>query len=385
MAIKNLEKIQYPIKKLANGDDLNLRAFRVTGTEPGPHVHIQASVHGAEVQGNAVIFRLLEFFENHEFNGTITFIPMANPTGINNKQGPATQGRFNPQSGTNWNRSYEDITKSEFFNLDKFLEKEKSLIDKAKWSAVTSAFKKYLVEVIGLIQNSHKDYGVEENKKLGLLLQKIAAPADIVLDLHTGPIACRYLYCGEHNKNRAPDMGFPFNLIIPDEFGGAMDEATFMPWVILNQALDFELFPFESYTVELGSEERIDLDEATEDAALILNFLKERGMLSKENTPKAREYEQKACYLKDYKTYYSQKAGLVEYLQKPGDAFKEETLLYQVLNMSHLTDTVDLGDCLTEVKAQAPGLVINHHPSSVIMEGAPVYQVMENYFDFKKM
>lgn len=382
MAIKNLEKIEYPIKKLANGDDLNLRAFRITGKEPGPHVHIQASVHGAEVQGNAVIFRLLEFFEENDFNGSITFIPMANPTGINNKQGPNTQGRFNPQSGTNWNRSYEDITKSEFFNLDKFLEKEKNLIDNTKWSAVSSAFKKYLVEVISLIQSSNKEYGVEENKKLGLLLQKIAAPSDIVLDLHTGPIACRYLYCGEHNKNRAPDLGFPFNLIIPDEFGGAMDEATFMPWVVLNQALDFELFPFESYTVELGSEERIDLEEAGHDAALILNFLKKRGMIAEEIVLKAREYDQKACYLKDYRTYYSQRGGLVEYLQKPGDTFKKDTPLYNVLNMSELTEKTHLTDCLTEVKAQASGIVINHHPSSVIMEGAPIYQVMENFFDF---
>ena len=56
--------------------------------------------------------------------------------------------------------------------------------------------------------------------------------------------------------------------LIPNDFDGAMDEATFCPWWSLQQAFNdlgrkFVMgegaFAKESFTVELGSQEQIDL------------------------------------------------------------------------------------------------------------------------------
>ena len=49
-----------PIKQLATGEQLTITAHTLKGAQKGPHVHIQASVHGAELQGNAVILKLME-------------------------------------------------------------------------------------------------------------------------------------------------------------------------------------------------------------------------------------------------------------------------------------------------------------------------------------
>ena len=52
-----------------------------------PNVYIQANMHGAEVQGNAVIFQLLELLKNCDIQSNITLVPYANPVACNHKNG----------------------------------------------------------------------------------------------------------------------------------------------------------------------------------------------------------------------------------------------------------------------------------------------------------
>src|SRR5690606_31905720 len=100
--MNQFEKKTIPLKELPSGDQLSLTLYRITGKQPGPHVHIQASVHGAELQGNLVIMELLRQFKTTPINGSITLIPLANPQATNTKFGTLTQGRYNPITGNNW-------------------------------------------------------------------------------------------------------------------------------------------------------------------------------------------------------------------------------------------------------------------------------------------
>ena len=77
--MNKLSRVDYPIKELPSGDKLFISSFKLESGHAGPHVHIQASVHGAELQGNAVIFHLMQYFIHHPFKGSVTFIPLANP------------------------------------------------------------------------------------------------------------------------------------------------------------------------------------------------------------------------------------------------------------------------------------------------------------------
>ena len=65
-------------------------------------------MHGAEVQGNAVIYQLLEQLKDMHLTSDITLVPYANPIACNQKSGEFTLGRFDPITGTNWNRMYQD-------------------------------------------------------------------------------------------------------------------------------------------------------------------------------------------------------------------------------------------------------------------------------------
>lgn len=380
-----IERLDYPIKELPSGDPLNLHAFRLRGNSPGPHVYIQSSVHGAEVQGNAVIFELLKFFKDQPFKGSITFVPLANPLAVATKTGTYTQGRFNPQTGSNYNRNYTDLTdlprEISSFSLQSFVQDKnisQSMEDKGR---IANFFKEYLVTSIDEVKDGLSLRGLSEERKLGLTLQKLAATADIVLDLHTGPIATRYLYSAEYNKEKAKDLNFPFTLLIPDEFAGAMDEATFIPWIKLKdylkeRGIEWDC-PFESYTVELGSEERISFKEAKSDASRLLHFLSKRGMLE-ENQLSEFPIEsgvQYATLLKNYKTYYAPQGGLFDYQLSPGDHFKEGQVLGSFLSFKDLRELKNIDQCKTDYIAVEPGIVINHNPSAVVSEGTSLFQV----------
>ena len=66
------------VGEMASGAALTVPVYRIKGNEQGPDVYIQANMHGAEVQGNAVIFQLLEQLKTLELNGSITLVPYAN-------------------------------------------------------------------------------------------------------------------------------------------------------------------------------------------------------------------------------------------------------------------------------------------------------------------
>jgi len=380
--MNTFEKITHAVKELPNGDKLNINLFRIVGNQPGPHIHIQSSVHGAEHQGGVVIYELMKYFLHHPFKGSVTFIPNANPIALNQKIGTWTFGRFNPVTGNNWNRNYHDICQINQdlskLDLNKFAQDNKDL----EWADIKKSFKKLLFETYKNLESNLYKRGPNENGHLNLLLQKIASTSDIVLDLHTGPIACRYLYAADYTRTSAAHLDAEVTLLIPPEFGGAMDEATFVPWVKLHQAfkdLGREIpLEFEAFTVELGSEEVIEFDKATDDAARILNYLKYRGVIEELS------YEKKnpghAGFLKDYKCYTSPRGGLVDYRMKPGQIVEEGAEIARFLCFQDLVVGENLDQAVISYKAPQELLIVNHNTSASIAQGGEFFYALEKFF-----
>jgi predicted deacylase len=202
----------------------------------------------------------------------------------------------------------------------------------------------------------------------------MASSADIVLDLHTGPVATRYVYSPEYLKDICSDINFPHYILIPNEFGGAMDEATFNPWVKLYEKLKDKGIVlkhlFEAYTVELGCEEYICMEDAEVDADNILNLLSKRGVLI--------DYDEDViipemhyCPLKDYKMYRAPHSGLLEYHVAPGESFEKNEVLATLYRFDKLED---LEASQTEIRANTRGIVINHIPTSNVKMGMDIIE-----------
>ena len=359
---------------MASGAELTVPVYRFKGETSAPSVYIQANMHGAEVQGNAVIYQLLEQLRKLKILGDITLVPYANPVGCNHKNGEYTLGRFDPITGVNWNRMYH-------YNADLIAPIVEQFLD-AEQPEIEQAFKAELLNDI-TEQLDHNIYGLTTGQRIAYQLQKLAHQADFVLDLHTGPISSKHLYCPEYAKASASYFNIEHTLLIPNDFDGALDEATFCPWWTLTQAfaekgrtVDFNK---ESFTVELGSQEQIDLDIALVDAKSILTYLQYKKVIfgAKDGSEFVPETMTRyACFLKDYKAFYSPMGGMVDYLAEFGKPLPAGEPLARILRMDNYGD----GDALHYISLDKEVIPILHFASASVNQGTELYKVFTEFF-----
>ena len=358
------------IGEMASGAKLTVPVYRFKGQGSGPSVYIQANMHGAEVQGNAVIYQLLELLGDLTLLGDITLVPYANPVGCNHKNGEYTLGRFDPITGVNWNRMYHYNSAL----LDDFVEQYISASDEE----IEQSFQQMLINSID-DQLDHNIFGLTTGQRIAYQLQKMAHQADLVLDLHTGPISSRHLYCPEYAKSSARYFNIEHTILIPNSFDGALDEATFCPWWSLSDAFKAQSRSLalnkESFTVELGSQEQIDLDIALSDAKDILSYLQYKGVIaSQEFIPT--DMTRYGCYLKHYKAFYSPMGGMVDYLAEFGQPLKAGEPLVRILRMDNYGD----GDALHYISLDHDVIPILHFASASVNQGTELYKVFSKFF-----
>jgi predicted deacylase len=375
----NWEKEVIPVKELATGEQLSITVHTLKGDKPGPHIHIQSSVHGAELQGNAVILKLMEELQKEIISGSISFIPLANPYATNNKHGTYTYGRYNPVTGHNWNRNYVDFVSGHEKLLKEFCQKH----FESDWELIKKEYKELLTHLLeSHVNNLRVDSQINDNNKLNLELQKLALKADGILDFHTGPVATRYLYTAEYAKEVSSNLLFKNVLVIPNEFGGSMDEAGFMPWVHLMNMfneLGREITPdIESFTLEFGSEETFCMEWAQKDVESVLNYLRYKKVIGGEPKKQETHYSK----LEDFITLYSSKAGIVDYRVKTGDHVKKGDVLAHIYQFKNLDPENPVTSTQHEVISNYDGIIINYCPSSSVHEGMEMFQMMRNITKF---
>ncbi|WP_341503642.1 succinylglutamate desuccinylase/aspartoacylase family protein [Gallaecimonas sp. GXIMD4217] len=340
--------------------------YRFRGRGCGPSVYIQANLHGAEVQGNAVIYQLLQLLPALERLGDISLVPMANPLGLNQKSGEFTLGRFDPVTGQNWNRLYADLRP----DLDAFLakhgQKEPDALKAAYRQALLTELEQRLAEPLAL----------STGRRLAMTLQRQALQADLVLDLHTGPVSASHLYVPDYARESARLFDIPHVLLIPNQFDGALDESVFCPWWRLGDALAERgralSLGVEAFTVELGSQEDIDLAEAGRQAGSILAYLTRKGVIG--DCPyQPRDMVRHACLLRDYQAIHSPAGGFVQYLARPGRPLPAGEPLARLLRL-------DGGGHARDITLERDVLPILHFASASVNQGTELYKVFTKPF-----
>lgn len=355
----------------ASGRSMKVPLYRFKGLLPGPKVYIQSSIHGAEVQGNVVIYHLIQTLKTTPIHGEIILVPNCNPVGTNIKAGEYTLGRFDPVNGTNWNRGY-------YFDpqlVDQFAD---SVADDEPLSAVKKRFREAIKHEIDNRLND--TWGLGLAQQLNLKLQQLAFDADMVIDIHNGPVSTRHIYVPEYAQASASLFNIPHVILIPNKFAGALDEATFCHWWTLQdrlsekrqQIVDLEI---EAFTLEMGSQEVISFTDGEYDANSLLCYLNAKGCLvDADYSPQ--QMERVAVKLKDYKILYTQQGGIVEYLAAPGARVKQGEPLARVLNVDELEN-----QRATEYLCAPCDLIaILHFPSASVLSGTQLYKCFTDYF-----
>ncbi len=312
----------------------------------------------------------MQALKTTQISGKIILVPNCNPVGTNIKAGEYTQGRFDPVNGTNWNRGY-------FYDENQVREFATTVDKSSSLDAIKSEFRQRLSASIEA--KLAQPWGLGLAQQLNLKLQKIAVEADVVLDLHNGPVSTRHVYIPEYAKHAAHQFSIPHCIFMPNVFAGALDEACFCTWWLLQDCLssrfDSEFnFGVEAFTLEMGSQEVIDFAEGEKDALGILGYLASKGVLDNQQYQPA-EMQRLGVSLADYKTMFTDFGGMVEYCVKPGQKVKKGEVMARVLNIDNLDDD----QAVHSVLAPCDLIPMLHFPSASVLSGTQLYKCFTNY------
>jgi len=356
------------------GQEIGIPVYRIRPSDTDenlPLVYIQSAVHAAEMQGSAVIYKLINQLKTLTLKAEFILVPNCNPFGRTQRAGEYLQGRFDATTGNNWNRFYH-YSETEIDGYFDSLNDEQ--IDSLKQGAerdFISAFKSFLKSK--LQQKLDNPWGVNTAQFLNTTLQMMATDADLVLDLHTGPSSTRHIYSPTFLAESALLFNIENIISIPTSFAGALDEASFTPWCYLAdkfKELGVELdYRVKAFTVELGSQENICLNQALEDSAGILNYLQHEGFIDGFEPLQLTEIH--TTSLENYRTLYSKHAGMVEYIAKAGEKVKKGQVIARVLNSLEFEN----GDGTSDITAPEDGYIILHYPSAAVQVGTQLYKI----------
>lgn len=377
------ERREIVLRTTPTGQELTAPVFVCRGRNERPAAYVQANVHGAELQGNSAVLALFDLLERESVRGTVVLVPRVNPVGAGQQVGDYVQGVYDFLSGANFNRGYLYLTGPSrssstacYVDVDSFA----SVNHDAPLREIRDGFREALKAALSAVRAESATWGVDTRLEFSLAVQEMAVDADVVLDLHTGDRAPRYLYAPEGAVAAARAFGVPFVLEVPYRFGGALDEACFVPWQDLSDAFarigrpDVPRF-VDGFTVELGSMNSFSLSQGVDDAKRVASALRYYGVLDGE--PEVPSHRIVSCSLADYRSLASPAGGLVDAAVLPGTPVKRGDLVARVVDFHRVRRLPPRSeDAVVEVRSPEDGIVLLFHASSSIPKGARLFSMM---------
>lgn len=355
------------------GQPINIRVFEFKGTQESlPKTYIQSSMHAAELQGSQVIQLLLQYFKQNPPLGDVTLVPQCNPIGASYKMGEYTYGRFDPITGDNWNRFY--------FNFSLYINQFIQNLHQYDHATIKQSFKQYMQNLLD--DALSKPWQLKRCQILAYTLQKLSTQADLILDLHTDSNAIRYLYAPVYAKEAALATGMEHILLMENEFGGALDEASFCPWWHLSNALKSLGIDFprkiEGITFEFGSQETVSHKQAEIDAYHVLAYLNHHGIVNNETfaykASKKHAQNNQSCYLmSQFVAFYAPLGGLYDFQVKPGDTVTKGQIIAYCTQVQN--DEIETN--VTAVTLPFKGVIAALFDSGAVCQGAKIANIFK--------
>lgn len=275
-ARKHCETIELPA--LAPGLQPRLPLRRWQGGS-GPSVYLQAALHADEIPPLLLAHRLEaaldRLADEGRLRGSICLVPYANPIGLGQFLLGSQLGRFELDSGGNFNRGFPACDADLIERLRGRLGADPA----ANRLAARAAIGDWLQAA---------QTATEPARRLQRELFALAVQHDYVLDLHCDFEALPHLYVGSTDWPQlaplAERLGAAVTLLCDDSGGAAFDEACVQLYVALAKAFpEHSLGPgCRAVTVELRGERDVSFELADRDLAGLLEFFIDIGVLAGE-------------------------------------------------------------------------------------------------------
>jgi predicted deacylase len=277
---RTIERV--PLPSPSPGTERHLVVHRFGRQGARPRAWLQAALHADELPGPLVLHHLMpklaEADREGRIAGEIMVAPLANPVGLSQVVGSVLQGRYALDGSGNFNRGFVDLREP----LEEAMAGRLGADAAANVSAIRAAIENLLAE--------HK--ADDESAVLKLTLHRLAATADIALDLHCDDQAALHIYCGPRQVDAFADLaarlGAAALLTAEDSGDTPFDEALTRPWWRLIERNSDKPIPADamlSCTVELRGRADIEDAMARRDASAIFDWLQARGAIAGQAPP----------------------------------------------------------------------------------------------------
>ena len=252
------------------------------GPRAGGKIYIQASLHADELPGMLVAWHLKQRLADLEARGLlrkeIVLVPVANPVGLEQVLMDVPLGRYELQSGENFNRRFVDLSDEIGDQIEGHLSQDPQ--------HNLALIREYLRR--GL--DAHPANTPLQSQRL--TLQRLACDADMVLDLHCDFEAVEHLYTTPEAWAQVEPLsrylGVQASLLATDSGGQSFDECFTLVWWQLQQRFGKQ-FPIPmgsfSVTVELRGQGDVSHPLAEADCEAILQSLTGFGAIEGEPAP----------------------------------------------------------------------------------------------------
>ena len=327
-----MRRLDHPLLSPSLGVHKALSSLHFGEPGSGPKVYIQASLHAEELPGMLAAYHLRPLLEAAEaqghVQGEVVLVPMANPVGAAQRLQHKPMGRFELNTGENFNRHYPD-----FF---------------ARISAeVLPALGPHAAANVALVRQAMRQYLDQwqpstELASLRRTLLLLAHDADHVLDLHCDCEAVLHFYCEESCWPQLAPLAHHLHsqaiLLAKNSGSRPFDECLSGVWWRLAEALVARgsAAPLPqaclSTTIELRGEAQVEHRLAEQDALAIAAYLRHIGVLRDAPAAAVPAPLCEPTPLAGSETLYAPAPGVVVFAAEPGQQLRAGDLVAEVID-----------------------------------------------------
>lgn len=305
-----------------------IHSFHYGPQDGSRKIYIQASLHADELPGMLVAWylkqRLAELENAGRLLGEIVVVPVANPIGLEQVLMDTPLGRYELESGENFNRWFVDLADQVGDEVEPLLtadaEQNQILIRTTLHRALQT-------------QAAHTQL-----QSLRLTLQRLACEADMVLDLHCDFESVEHLYTTPEAWPKVEMLsrylGAQASMLATDSGGQSFDECFTLVWWKLQQRFAGR-FPIPmgsfSVTVELRGQGDVSHALASRDCQAIISYLIDFGVIDGDAAP-APELLYPATPLAAVEPVTTPVGGLLVFCAMPGEYVEAGQLIAEIID-----------------------------------------------------
>lgn len=308
-------------------------------------IYIQASLHADELPGMLVAWhlkqRLAELDNAGRLLGEVVVVPVANPIGLEQVLMDTPLGRYELESGQNFNRGFVDLGQHVGDEIEARLTQDASRNRELVRDSLLAAL--------------NAQTATTQLHSLRLTLQRLACDADMVLDLHCDFESVEHLYTTPEAWPKVEPLsrylGAQASLLATDSGGQSFDECFTLVWWQLQQRFG-ERFPIPmgsfSVTLELRGQGDVNHSLASRDCQAIINYLIDFGLIDGERQMPP-ELLYPATPLAAVEPVATPVGGLLVFCAMPGEHVDAGQLIAEIID--------PISDAVTSVHALNAGLL----------------------------